>query len=875
MKHVLSLFIALCTATTLSAQRVSKNYHNTTMPEVLRDLNQSSDDYTINFMYNELEDYRVTTQIHRKTIPEALLQVIGFYPVRVVTRGKNQIFVESIHNTNRHLTGTIIDEEGLPLAYANIAVLNPTDSTLLSGGVSNESGYFAIPIAPLPEGRGGSLRQREEPVLARISYVGYKTMYRLCYKSGQGTIRMQPDNLELNGVVVQGERPKVQMQGNSLVMNVEGTVMARLGTAEDVLSRVPTISKKGDDYEILGKGAPLIYVNNRKLTDLGELRNIQSDNIRSVEVVQNPGARYDASVQAVIVIRTRRAQGEGLGVELTSWSRKGHGYANNERVNLTYRTGKLELFANLFGAYNKRWEKGEFEQTVFADTLWTINNRQKFSVRNPYLDGRAGFNYQIDDNNSLGGFYEHIYDYVKTSGADDDELLANGVMYDHLTNNSVKRAEGLPRHQVNLYYVGKIGKADIDFNADYTFRRQRNRTEQQELSREHDDRDVNTDNLTRGKMAAEKLIVSHPLWKGQVTVGEEYTYTQWDNEFENAEGYIANSNNEQHESNIAPFVELRQQVGRFQLQAGLRYEHVVSDYYVSGIRRDDQSRTYDDLFPSFSASTGIPLSKDNPANNLQLSFSYTKRTNRPAYWQLSSDVVYENRLNLQTGNPYLKPNKFHTFNLTAMWRGFYMMTNFSRCIDPILYTAESMPGDSKVNFVTYKNYDHADWLTITLGAQKNVKLGSGATWTPQYNVMLMKPWFKSTFLDADKTFNRPMLALQLGNIVTLPHDWLVQADFSMHTHGYQQNVWFNCTNAMLSLNISKDLFKRKLNIKLSGNDLFNQGINRFTLYSNRMMFRKTEDNDSRCVTLSLRYRFNVTPSKYRGTGAGNAEKNRL
>ena len=80
---------------------------------------------------------------------------------------------------------------------------------------------------------------------------------------------------------------------------------------------------------------------------------------------------------------------------------------------------------------------------------------------------------------------------------------------------------------------------------------------------------------------------------------------------------------------------------------------------------------------------------------------------------------------------------------------------------------------------------------------------------------------------------------------------------------------------MLSLSVSKDFFKHRLNVKLTGNDLFNDGINSFTIYSNRLMIRKTEDNDTRCVQLSLRYRFNVTPSKYKGTGAGHAEKNRL
>ncbi len=847
---------ALCLVATLAlAQRITRRYDNVSMSKVLMELNDLQQDYTVNFIYDELEDFKVTTDIRHEKLTDAILQMVGFYPIRVVKSGEHEIFVECTHKTDRHLTGTIIDEQGEPVAYANVAILNPADSTLLSGGVSNESGYFAVPY-------------EQESVLARISYVGYKTIYRLCNQPEVGTIRMRSDNYTLNGVEIQGERPKVVLQGNSLMINVEGTVMERMGTAEDVLTRVPMIAKRGEGFEILGKGAPLIYLNNRKLSDLNELRNIQSDFIRSVEVIQNPGARYDASVNAVIIIRTKRVAGEGLGVELSSWSRCGRGYANNERINLTYRTGGLELFANLFGAYNRRKSNGEFEQTIFADTLWVINNKQKNNVRNPFLEGRFGFNYQINDNHSFGGFYQNTYDYVKTRSEYDDDLLADGKLYDHLQNSNVRRDKNTPNHQINLYYTGKVGQLSIDFNADYTSRKQLSCNQQQELSTEYDDRDVNTESQTRSKMFAEKLFVTHPLWKGQIEVGEEYTNTRWKSRFDNQEGYIANSNNEQHESNIAPFVELRQKLGRFQVSAGLRYEHVESEYYVNGIRRDDQCRTYDDFFPSFLVSTS--------AKNLQLSFSYAKRTTRPSYWQLSSDVTYENRLNRQTGNPYLKPVKYHNLNAMVMWKWLYLMTNFSHCVDPILYTAGSLEEDSKVNFVTYLNYDHADWLTVTLGAQKNVKLCDRITWTPQYNMSLMKPWFKSLFNGQEKSFSHPMLTLQLGNIVSLPHDWLLQADFNMHTHGNTgSNIWVDCTNPMLSLSVSKDFFQRRLNVKLTGNDLFNGGINHVMLYSNRMMYRKMEDNDSRCIQLSLRYRFNVTPSKYKGTGDGNSEKNRL
>ena len=147
------------------AQRINRSYQNLSLSEVLKDLNAASTRYEVSFIYNELEDFRVTTTLHRSTLPDAVRQVVGFYPMRV-TETDSVMIVECIHKTDLHLTGTIIDEQGQPVAYANISVLNPADSTLLCGGVSNESGYFAVPI-------------EQDKVLARISYVGYKTDCRL------------------------------------------------------------------------------------------------------------------------------------------------------------------------------------------------------------------------------------------------------------------------------------------------------------------------------------------------------------------------------------------------------------------------------------------------------------------------------------------------------------------------------------------------------------------------------------------------------------------------------------------------------------------------------------------------------------------------
>ena len=184
---VLLLLALLLTVSTQAQKRISREYNNVSISDALNGLAEQQTDYAIMFLYNELEDFRITTTVNRKTLPDAIQQMIGFYPIRMIVDESNpkekKIFVECTHKTNRHLTGTIIDEQGQSVAYANVAILNPVDSTLLSGGVTNESGYFAIPY--------------EQPtVLARISYVGYKTIFKVCYQSEVGTIRLQPDPAE-------------------------------------------------------------------------------------------------------------------------------------------------------------------------------------------------------------------------------------------------------------------------------------------------------------------------------------------------------------------------------------------------------------------------------------------------------------------------------------------------------------------------------------------------------------------------------------------------------------------------------------------------------------------------------------------------------
>ena len=292
----------------MQAQKITREYNNVSLSEALRQLNEQTEEYTISFLYNELEDFRITTSIHRKSVPDAIRQMIGFYPIRMTVEpgianpSQQEIIVECPQKTANRYKGTIIDEQGQPVVYANIALLSPQDSTLITGGVSNESGLFVIPC-------------EQHPVLARISYVGYKTIYRQCNTKELGTIRMQPETMTLKGVVVRGEIPQYKMTTGGMTVDIQNSLLKDVGTADDVLSMLPQVQGSDGNFTVFAKGTPEIYINNKKVQNARELKQLKSTDIKSVDVITSPGAKYNAEVGAVIRIKTIRRQGDGMSVE--------------------------------------------------------------------------------------------------------------------------------------------------------------------------------------------------------------------------------------------------------------------------------------------------------------------------------------------------------------------------------------------------------------------------------------------------------------------------------------------------------------------------------------------------------------------------------
>ena len=638
MNRYITLILALLLTVSMQAQkRISRKYNNVSLSDALNQLAEQQTGYTIYFLYNELEDFRITTTVKNKHLPEAIQQMIGFYPIRVTTstdEDGRKIFVECIQKTETRYKGSIIDETGQPVAYANVYLLHPSDSTLISGGVSNEAGLFVIPC-------------ETNPVLARISFVGYKTVYKLCRNTELGTIRIQPETQTLKGVTVKGERPLFRMSDDAFVTLVEGSFLSKIGTGNDVLAHVPGVIRNGNSIEVIGRGTPLIYINGRQMRNQNELDQLSSDQIKDVEVVMMPGAKYDATVKAVIRIKTIRPVGEGFSFNSRTVAGVNHYVYGLEELNLNYRTGGLDIFG--MAEYENRREKyrNSTVQDTWLDSHYEQQSAIGYHTKYKPLEGKVGFNYMLGDNSSLGVTYTVSSQNTHECNEGETTLSVESALVERTVSEGSEDVDGT-RHLVNAYYSGNLGKWSMDANADMLLQRLNTHAVTSEQASTDGHRDVTTDNGVRNRLYAVKVVAAHPLWKGQVELGTEGSYIRRTDVFNNVEGIISAGDTKIEENSTAAFVQLTQRLNKLTLMAGLRYEYLDSRYYESGVKMGDESRTYSDLFPS--------LMLMYPLKNVRARLSYSRNINRPAFSQLSGNVKYINRYTYESGNPYLKPS---------------------------------------------------------------------------------------------------------------------------------------------------------------------------------------------------------------------------
>ena len=773
--------------------------------------------------------------------------------------------------------GRVIDEKGEPMPFVNVVLLSLPDSAFVQGATTDMDGVFKI-VTDVNQG------------LFKVTSVGYQTLY---INAGQDlTIQMKEDTQLLSEVVVKGQLPKTHVKGDAMRTTVAGTILEKAGTLSDALSKIPSLEAERDGgVKVLGRGDAEVYINGRRVQDMKELSRLRSDQIQHVDVVQNPGARYAASTKAVVRITLKKAQGEGLSFQNSTQFMYQYGGSLNDNFTANYRTGGLDVTGSFWvGTYNhyKGLQVNDMLYYVGPDQV-TGHSTQE--IRHPWhaWSPQLQLNYMVNENHTFGAYYK--YDRTPSGETKGDyltDMFENGILTERSASD-IWKDESIKKHIFNAYYNGKVGQLGIDLNIDGLFDDTKipGRTTEQttavqpvavpqplgsaaSLVEEQTQRTIenNTDNANN--FWATKLIFSYPVLKGNLSLGGEYSYNHRTDAYTfQASDYVPvkTTDTEINEKSAAAFVEYGRQFGKVYAQAGLRYEHLTNDYFNFGKREDEVCRDYGDWFPT--ATLSAPIGK------MQLSLSYRRDIERPAYGNLTSSTIYVNRYTYQSGNPYLLPTYTHSLVLNASYKWANLSLNYARNKDVVTMSTEPFPGseDPLVSLVRPINSaDGYNQFTVNLSAMPTI-----GKWHPMWYAFAVFQNYKSPTADGSVlTLSRPYLTFVWQNDIELPKNFRLRAAAQWANKGDYNNNRIISNRFNAELGIQRDFNLRRLGqltLDVRCVDIFNTNKTNATIYGIREL--SVNNPARRTFIIDLVWKFNEARSKYRGSGAGEKQKARM
>ena len=674
--------------------------------------------------------------------------------------------------------------------------------------------------------------------------------------------------ITMRELTVKGTAPKTRVKGDAMRTIINGSVLEQTTTATEMLKYIPNVEAESGSVSVVGRGASEVYINGRKVQDLKELDQIHPELIQYVDVVANPGARYSASTRSVIRITMKRPQGEGLGFTSTTYGAYQFDWTGQEQLDLNYRKGGLDITGSLTAT---TYSVGQ-EQVLTVRSM--AGNEVLSQVGKDHTRGRANFfipklqfNYIINPNHSIGAWYRYNDNFYQKVTAHLDTRITLGETPQERTISDIMHDWNIRSHVGSMYYNGTVGKWNIDFNADGVWSDNRmpiETSEETQFGGNTSHVDVLNENNDQIDLYAAKLILSRPLWKGLLSFGSEYSYSHHAYQTRCDQSVLpsADADNHVNENILAGFAEYALQLGKFGATAGLRYEHASNNYYEQQLLNEAQSRTYNDFFPS--------LTLTYPVGLVQMSLSYAQDITRPDYQSLNNNMMYVNRYTFQCGNPMLRPNYGHNLVYNASYKWATLMTTFSRQKDEISTVAEAYPADPSKTLMRSQNIGAYNKGNIILTLSPVI----ARIWRPQFTLSGSFQNYQTQALDQSVLrLNRPIFAVKWQNFISLPQGYTLMPTLGFTSKGDAGNIRLNNNAYTMDLSVSKSFLKNQLTVTLNASNPFEWADNDLTVYGARELH--TDKHNPRSFYAHVVYRFNAAQSKYKGTGAGEAQKARM
>jgi len=778
-----------------------------------------------------------------------------------------------------NIVGKLINStSGQGLEYATISVFSKRDSSLVGGGLTEPDGTFNV------EARPG-------PMYAQIDFLGFESLMidpipfdRDKIKAGErkidlGEIQMFEGGVALEEVEIRAEKSESQYSLDKRVFNVGKDLANRGGSAEDILDNVPSVTVDVEgEVSLRGSTGVRILIDGRPsgLASAGNgLRSIPSDMIDKVEVITNPGARYEAEGMAGIInIVLKKNTGNGFNGSFdvsTGWpTRYGAG------ANINYRKGKINWFANYGINFRSGPGRGfTYQENTRADTVYITDlqrSRNRGGLNNSI---RTGIDYYFTENKTLTGYLQ----YRKSDESNESTVIYNDFVNNinnptSITTRLDDEKEDESNLEYSLNYRNQIGgDRDHEFKASLQYRDDIE-TENSIFTESFDPLDAvpynslnqRSNNAEKNKNWLVQVDYTKPLSSKdhKLELGVRSSFRRINNDYlveeENSLGVFESleglSNNFNYDEDVhAAYASYGNKHNAFSYQVGLRAEY--SDVFTELEQTNELNpRSYFNLFPS--AHINYQLSEENAVQ-----LSYSRRINRPRFWDLNPFFTFSDRRNFFSGNPNLDPEFTDAYEVGNIryWEKATLSTGlfYRHTRDNIERILEVQSNGNTLRFPQNLSTqdDFGLDVSISYSALKWLRLDGNANF--------FRSITSGKFGDQDFSADTYTWFGRMSSRATF---WESDLQVRVNYRGARLTAQGKRLPAgSVDIGWSKDLMNKNMTITLSGRDLFNSR-KRISEIDIEDLYQRSEFQwRVRSFVLSANYRLNQ--KKKRGGQGGN------
>ena len=770
--------------------------------------------------------------------------------------------------------GTVVDSvTSEPIPYASISIINSRSNTILTGGISDARGIFHIKEIAL--GRHKVI----------VEYIGYEKKELGPYtflpfgKNNQTEynlekIPLNQTSLQMAGVEVEGERPLFVQTAEKRIFNVERNSLSTGGSAIDALRQVPGVEVDPDDnISLRGNTKVNLMIDGKPSSIAGGdikslLQSVPASNIADIEVMTNPGAKYDPEGMAGIInIVLKENRFAGLNGSFNSGGDTQGGTNFSGQVN--FRNTKFNTFVNL-GLNNKVWNSDgtSYRKMEFNQFNNILNQSYDSKSNGPNLFVKTGGEYFIDPTQSLGLSF----------------TLSDGKRYRDNDNYTMDKGPGESRYIRISDSDSDRGGYDFNLNYDKKFKNPKHKLtsylrlsngnnlgENEYKNTEWENYEEFFENAAEARNSADgsnkgfdfQVDYVQPFESGsKLELGFSSKKNDRDDK-QTAEIYDYSINQYVNDSEFSNDFNFNETVNAAYLQyggsywfigynAGLRYEMVSM---LSDLKSNPEvfKKDYNSFYPSLSFTLGAP-------QFFQMQASYSKRVRRPRSRQLNPFISRQDERNYRSGNPFLNPEYTDSYeiNFSRFSRGLSLSfgTYYRNTTDQI--TRHKEVNQNGTSLASYRNIGSKKTkgfeynIVGSLGKKIRIIFGGNTYWddinTDIYGDVYDKTSKTNTFR-ISPTYN------------VLP---TTEISFFMF-HQPKKEIPIGTFNAMTwsSMSVKQKLMEERLNLTLNISDPFAMSGFGFSLQNESWVQESIRNFSSRTVRLTLEYRFGKMEDKSR------------